>query len=757
MGSDAARLRSLMTISAAVGASRRFEDVLELAAEEACAALGAASLSISRWEPDRGVLRTLINVGELGPGEERFPADETYDVQEFSAEWEHLSNGHVFRRQAGQPLPDGTTLDLLEKLGKGSEAATTIRVGGLIWGELWATTAIGQLPFSESDGEFLEAVANQVSAGLASATYLARLETLAFTDPLTGLANRRDLDERLAAELEEGRPLAVVVCDLDGLKEINDRDGHAAGDQAIVAVAGALGDAVGAAGLAARIGGDEFCLLVPGDADGARAVAQRAVDLLTSRHSGVTMSCGVASTAVAQDAAGLLAAADAAQYAAKHGSDAVIVAERTPTPARRSLERRRLRNRLDLTALLAQGSGSAGDDTLVQRVVQAAREHLGMELSFVAEFTGDQMTFRHVSAAGATGVVEGLAVPLDQTLCQGIQELRAPLVLPNTGADERFREVANAALMRAYVGVPIVLDDGRLYGTLCCASSRTGQGFTDGEVRFLRVLASIVGSLVGGDGTREHQRRQIRDRIARLLRERSLSMVFQPVRDLRDGRLVGVEALARFGVLGADAPDRWFLEAAEVGLGVDLELAALQAALAELPRIPAGAFLSVNVSPDALCSPGLPAVVATADPRRLVLELTEHAPVRDYDRLSAALGELRAQGIRFAVDDAGAGYASLAHILRLAPDLIKLDLLLTRGIDTDPVRRALAVALRDFAEGIGATIVAEGIETAAELGVLTELGIPLGQGFRLGRPGPVADLAPTYAARAGTDATHASI
>jgi diguanylate cyclase (GGDEF)-like protein len=718
---ETARLRSLMAIANAVGGSRRLAEVLELAAEQARTALDAASLSISRWEREDGRLRTLINVGALAPDEERFPTNEVYDLRKYTEYWRLLASGRSWRRQLGEPF-------LFERPGKGSEAATAIMFEGDVWGELWATRSIGRPPFTDHDLAFLHAVSSQVAAGLASAAYLERLERLAFTDPLTGLANRRGLDEQLGRALADPAELALVVCDVDGLKDINDRQGHAAGDEALVTVGEALAQAVAESGLglAARIGGDEFCLLVRGSADAARAVAERTVALLAQRHSRLSISCGIASTAVARDAPGLLAAADAAQYAAKHeGAGVIHVAGANPIPPRPSRGRRRLRDRLEVTDLV---TGEAPAQQL-ERLLDAAREHLRMEVAFVGQFSGTK-GFRFSSAQGPTdvfGFAAGDELPIAETLCKDVFDRRAPLVLTDVGPHWRW-----GGIIGSYLGVPVVLDDGRLYGALCVIDRHARVVIEDREVRFLRALAGVVAGIVEGETAAGDQRHRVHARVRSLLDHDAFSMAFQPIRDLRDGSLVGVEALARFR--GTTPTRRWFTDAAQVGLGIDLELAAVDAALGELPRVPPGAFLSANVSPSALASPRLARLVERVPPGRLVLELTENAPVDDYAALSAAMAALRAKGVRFAVDDAGAGYASLSHILRLSPEFIKLDLQLTRRVDSDPVRRALATGLAGFAAGTGATVVAEGIETAAEIAVLIDLGIPLGQGWRLGRP-----------------------
>jgi EAL domain-containing protein (putative c-di-GMP-specific phosphodiesterase class I) len=205
---------------------------------------------------------------------------------------------------------------------------------------------------------------------------------------------------------------------------------------------------------------------------------------------------------------------------------------------------------------------------------------------------------------------------------------------------------------------------------------------------------------------------------------------------LQDGQLLGVEALARFLPEPRRAPDAWFADATAVGLGVELELAAVRVALGEQPSLPAASYLSINLSAEAVLAPAMVELLTTAATKRLVVELTEHAVVNDHAVLVRTLDQLRAAGVRLAVDDAGAGFASLRHILRLRPDIIKIDLELTRGIDADPARRALASALVTFAAEMSAVVVAEGVETAGELAVLRDIGANAAQGFYLGRPQP---------------------
>jgi EAL domain-containing protein (putative c-di-GMP-specific phosphodiesterase class I) len=251
------------------------------------------------------------------------------------------------------------------------------------------------------------------------------------------------------------------------------------------------------------------------------------------------------------------------------------------------------------------------------------------------------------------------------------------------------------------------------------------------------VVQELAGQLERQERETSLRRRQL-DRINGVLNQPSqLRIVHQPIVDLRDGRLAGVEALARFDVEPERPPEVWFGEAATVGLVLELELTAIHAALADLDRMPRKAYLSINMSPETALSPQFGELLGRSHPERLVIEVTEHARVDDYDELGEALRGLRSRGVRLAIDDAGAGFASLRHILKLEPDLIKLDMSLTRHIDADRAKHALAAGLISFANEIGAAIVAEGIETEGELEALRGLGVVFGQGFFLATPGPM--------------------
>jgi EAL domain-containing protein (putative c-di-GMP-specific phosphodiesterase class I)/ActR/RegA family two-component response regulator len=255
------------------------------------------------------------------------------------------------------------------------------------------------------------------------------------------------------------------------------------------------------------------------------------------------------------------------------------------------------------------------------------------------------------------------------------------------------------------------------------------------------VTADVVHELraqLERESAAEEARLERVSRIRRALDEGAIDMVFQPIVALADGNaVVGFEALARFGVAPERGPAEWFAEASEIGLGIDLELAAMRLAIDRIAALPSGAYLSINAGPDTLVTPAAAALLEDAPAERMVLEMTEHAPVADYEGLRRALARFRGDGGRLAVDDAGAGFASLKHVLRLAPDIIKIDSAVIGEIRSDRAAHALTAALLSFANEMGEVVVAEGVENNETVAVLRHLGVPYCQGFYFGVPAPI--------------------
>jgi len=388
-------------------------------------------------------------------------------------------------------------------------------------------------------------------------------------------------------------------------------------------------------------------------------------------------------------------------------------------------------------ALLAGFAPGAGE-AVVNRALKAIRAHLGMDVAYVSQFIGDNMVLREVDAPGNEALAKvGDAHSLNDTYCRDIMAGRLPQLMPDTSAEPlaAAKPITSALPIGRHMSVPVTLPDGSTYGMFCCLGFAPDSSLRERDLQMMRAFAELAAYEIGREVEATKAEQETRSRIASALSEELFSIVYQPIMDVATRRPIGFECLSRFHT---GRPDAWFADAAGVGLGVTLELAAIRKALSALPLMPADIYLAINASPETILGDGLEAVLAPLPARRIVLEVTEHANVSDYDVLCAALRKWRERGVRLAVDDAGAGYSSLQHILALQPELIKLDMSLTRNICDDPARKALAAALIGFARDTGSSIIAEGVETAEELATLRGLGVEKVQGYFLGRPMPLS-------------------
>jgi PAS domain S-box-containing protein len=255
-------------------------------------------------------------------------------------------------------------------------------------------------------------------------------------------------------------------------------------------------------------------------------------------------------------------------------------------------------------------------------------------------------------------------------------------------------------------------------------------------------VVGFAGAIRGLDKAREQAAARARhDRIRDVIDRRAVVTVFQPIVDTIRSVPIAAEALSRFPDDPESSPDTWFIDADRAGLAVELELVAIESALDAAIALPGHYLVSINVSPQTMLSGRLADVIARAGwkARRLIVEITEHVPIEDYPALAGSLINLRQDGLRLAIDDAGAGYASFRHILALRPDYIKLDRSLVANLDVDAARRALVIAVTAFAADIGAVVIAEGIETLNEFDAIKRLGVQAVQGYFFGAPGPVRD------------------
>jgi EAL domain-containing protein (putative c-di-GMP-specific phosphodiesterase class I) len=377
---------------------------------------------------------------------------------------------------------------------------------------------------------------------------------------------------------------------------------------------------------------------------------------------------------------------------------------------------------------------------IIHSAINLARYCLGMDVAFVTEFKQGRRIFRHIaSRTRQLPIKVGDSHPLEESYCQYIVSGEIPSIVDDSHIVPILKALGatEAMAIRAHMGVPIQLSDGSIYGTFCCYSRDPSSRLRDNEVTAMKRFAELIGRMLERSVLAERTRDIASMCIANVIDTRAIYMAYQPIVSLSTGEHTGFEALARFSAEPVRSPDEWFADAHSISRGVELEILAISSALDALVEIASNVYLSLNVSPCTILSGRLQIVLAGAPLDRLVLELTEHAPIDEYAALGAALAPLRNRGLKLAIDDAGSGYASFRHILQLRPDIIKLDQSLIRDIDLDQGRHALAKGLTTFATETGCTIVAEGVENERELTVLKSIGVQAAQGYFFGRPVPL--------------------
>lgn len=374
----------------------------------------------------------------------------------------------------------------------------------------------------------------------------------------------------------------------------------------------------------------------------------------------------------------------------------------------------------------------------IDRILDAVRNHLGMEIAFASRIADGKREFTHLRADCPVPVAVGDAEPLEQTLCQLVLDGALPPLMHDASQHEAAlaMPITLGLPVGSHLNVPLRLSDGSVYGTFCCVSRRPDWSLTERDMGTLRAFADLASHLIEQDLCEAQQRAAVCSRIEEVLSGEGITILHQPIHDLNSWVPVGVECLARFADCTERGPDRWFAEAGEVGLAIELELMAVRSALETLSYVPAHCYMAVNVSPATVICGALENLIADVPAGRLVIEVTEHGEVGDYALLRAALQPLRRHA-RIAIDDVGAGYAGLRHLVDLQPDILKLDMSLTRDIESDPARKALVHALVHFAHDIGSSIVAEGVETEAERSTLNKLGVSRAQGYLFSHPMPV--------------------
>lgn len=378
----------------------------------------------------------------------------------------------------------------------------------------------------------------------------------------------------------------------------------------------------------------------------------------------------------------------------------------------------------------------------VSRLLSLLRQSFDMDIAFIGKFEDGFRTAIFVDGKEGVGLPEsGSFCHADEdTYCKKIAEGELPSIISDTSLNPITRNmpVTEELSIGSYIGVPLYLSDGKLYGTLCCMKSVSDRSLEQRDPAILRFAADVIVDRIEAYRNAQLRTQEIERRLSDLLSKQQLEMYFQPIWSVASDSIAGYEALARFRTEPYRTPDVWFSEAAEVGQREILESMAIKLALDQLPKLPEQCFLSVNASPELILSGEAERLINRLDAHRIIVEITEHSKIANYSELREATLRLRKIGVRLAIDDAGAGYATFQHVLELDADVIKLDLKLIRDIHIDEKKQALAAALVSYARRARAKVVAEGVETQEEFNMLKELNVDKVQGYLIGKPAPLS-------------------
>jgi hypothetical protein len=334
---------------------------------------------------------------------------------------------------------------------------------------------------------------------------------------------------------------------------------------------------------------------------------------------------------------------------------------------------------------------SEAEDQIAQ-LLRTARRKLDLSVAFLSRIDEATRTMQVVDTLLAAPA-DGYAGPRDSGFCLAVLEGRLPQVMPDVRdvPEAMALHPADLPQMRGHVSVPVVLSDGTVYGTFCAFGLVTDPEVSPRDLSLMEVLAEaaamVMVMVIEPQIRLEQQHAEISDRLAPVMAAGGPDVVLQPIVDLGSGTRVD-------------------------------------------------GYVSLNVSPQTLLTPACGELLASLPLERIVLELSEHDQVHDYPALEAALSPLRRRGMRLAIDDVGAGFSSLRHIVMACPDVLKMDRSIVSGVDHDPMLARLAQSLAEFAHSFDVDVVAEGVETAAEHAVLQSLGVDGGQGWLFGRPAP---------------------
>ncbi len=382
-----------------------------------------------------------------------------------------------------------------------------------------------------------------------------------------------------------------------------------------------------------------------------------------------------------------------------------------------------------------------------RRILKALREMFDMDAAFISRFIDTDRVFEEVDMAPGDlpfRLQPGTGSDLTTSYCYRIALGITPELIAEAGIEPTVADIAEtfALPVGGHISVPIRLSTGAIYGMLCAFSRQPKPDLTERDLAVFTLCAELLARDIEAMAVEQVLNPEDANQLQRALEKKDFRFFVQPIVSMSENRALGYELLTRF-------PERLgltediFRRAKYLDMMSSVEEVIARGANEVLECLPDGVFLSINFSVSSIEDLDFASIFRPQYRNRVVIEITEHEKVPNYESFGASVDALRALGFRIAIDDVGAGYSSLRHVLVLHPDYIKLDRSLVRGIDKDSERSTLVSALRAFARLQRAKVIAEGIETDGELAEIKRLGIDKGQGYRLGQPVPYRDaLAP---------------
>lgn len=396
----------------------------------------------------------------------------------------------------------------------------------------------------------------------------------------------------------------------------------------------------------------------------------------------------------------------------------------------------------DILALNSQSTHQENDNIL-NKLLTCVRSHLNMEVAFISEIKDGFRIFRYVDCEKNFQpiTIDGFD-KLKNSYCQRVLDGRLPELILNAIDHTSALELpaTNNLPIGAHVSVPLVFSDESVYGTFCCFSRKPNYQLNARDLETVRFLSYCAALVLEKNVKHANDFDCRKNQINAILATLDFYPVFQPIYSLTDHKRVGFEALTRFNNFKFSSPDLWFSQAKNVGLLSQLETAAIEKSLLNFgdsevfAKRDKSEYLSLNLSPSTLLENQNQFDYLLNSNHNVVIELTEHDVIEDYLEINSILKPLRDRGVKLAIDDVGSGYASLKHILKLKPDIIKIDREIIRSIHENRDAQLLTQSLVEFSHAMDYQVIAEGIETQEELSMLKTLNVHRGQGFFLGMP-----------------------